>query len=106
MRGKLCRLTVERRGLADGVRDQGLQSTQSRAVVLADFAAEQVQTLNSVRAFVNRVEPVVTVVLFDVVFAGVAVSAVYLDRQIVRFKAPLRRPALSNRSQQVQQQRR
>jgi peroxiredoxin len=30
LRGKLCQLTVERRGLADSVRDQALQSVHVR----------------------------------------------------------------------------
>ena len=51
----------------------------------------------------NRVEPVVAVMLFDVVFAGVSVPAVHLDRQAVGLQTPLRRPALGDRGEDVQQ---
>lgn len=54
-------------------------------------------------ALVDRVEPVVAVMLFDVVFAGVAVAAVHLDRQVVGFQTPLRRPALGDGREDVEQ---
>ena len=56
------------------------------------------------RALVDRIEPVVAVELLDLVVARVAVAAVHLDREIVRFQAPLRRPALGDRREYVQQQ--
>ena len=68
------------------------------------LAAQQIQALDSVRALVDGVEPVVSVVLFDVVLAGVAVSAVHLDGQAVGLETPLRRPALANRREDVEQQ--
>ena len=69
-----------------------------------DLAAEQVDGLDAVRALVDRVEPVVAVVLLDVVLAGVAVAAVDLDREVVGLQAPLRRPALRDRREHLQQQ--
>ena len=42
--------------------------------------------------------------LFDIVFAGVAVAPEHLDRETVGLQAPLRRPTLGDRGQDVQQQ--
>ena len=69
---------------------------QASTAPLNHFAAQQVQALDAVGALVNRVEPVVPVVLLDVVLAGVARTAEHLDRQAVGLQAPLRRPALGN----------
>ena len=45
------------------------------------FAAQQIHGLNAVRALVNHVQAVVAPVLFDREVAGVAITAVDLDRQ-------------------------
>ena len=50
------------------------------------------------------VKPVVSVKLLDVVLARVAVSAVYLDRQVVGGQAPLRGPAFGDRSEELEQE--
>jgi hypothetical protein len=68
---------------AHRVRDPGEQPLQPGAPVHHDLASEQVQTLDAVRALVDRVEPVVPVELLDRVVAGVAVPAVHLDGQVV-----------------------
>jgi hypothetical protein len=68
------------------------------------LAPEQVERLDAVRAFVDGVEAVVAVELFDRVFARIAVTAMDLDRQAVGFEAPLRGPGLGDRRQQVEQQ--
>jgi len=81
------------------------QQPQRRAVLHDDLAAEQVQALDAVRALVDRVQPVVAVELLDVVVAGVAVAAVHLDRQVVGRQAVLRRPALRDRRQHLEQER-
>ena len=87
-------------GLVDPLRQQG----QPRAVGHHDLAAQQIQAVDAVRAFVDRVQSVVAVALFDVELLGVSVSAVDLDGQAVGLEAPLRRPALGDRSQDVEQQ--
>ncbi len=69
------------------------------------LAAQQIERMNAVGALVNGVEPIVSVELLDVVVAGIPVSAVDLDGQAVGLHAPLRRPALGDRSQHLQQQR-
>ena len=56
-----------------------------------------------VGAFVDRVQAIVAVVLFHRVFAGVAVAAEDLDRQLVGLQAELRGPGLDDRGQQVEQ---
>ncbi len=76
------------------------------AAALSHLAAQQVQALDPVGALVDRIEPVVPVVLLDVVLAGVAVATEHLDRQVVGFQAPLRGPTLGDRGQDVEQQRR
>jgi hypothetical protein len=53
---------------------------------------------------VDRVQPVVAVVLLDVVLAGVAVAPEHLDGEAVGLQAPLRRPALGDRREGVEQQ--
>src|SRR5207245_6418435 len=68
------------------------------------LAAEEVERLDAVRALVDRVEAVVAVELLHGVLPGVAVAAVDLDRQVVREQAPLGRPALGDRRQDVEQQ--
>ncbi|MCY1446589.1 hypothetical protein D9M71_631710 [compost metagenome] len=72
---------------------------EPRATVLRQFAAQKVQRLNTVGAFVDRVQAVVAVVLLHRVFAGVAVAAEDLDRQFVGLQAELRRPGFDDRCQ-------
>ena len=76
---------------------------QRGAAVHQHLATEQVQRLDAVGALVDRVEPVVAVVLLDVVVAGVAGAAEHLDGQVVGGQAPLRRPALGDRGEQPEQ---
>ena len=61
-----------------------------RTVLCNHLAPQKIQTLDAVwcpRG--SRVELVVPVVLFDVVFAGIPVTAVHLDREAVGLQAPL-----------------
>ena len=55
--------------------------------------------------FVDGIEAIVAVELLHLVLARVAVAAVHLDGQVVGGQAPLRRPALGDRRQDVEQQR-
>ena len=89
-------------------RDAGLDAhgieAERGAVMHDDLASEQVERLDAVGAFVDRIQAVVAVELFDLVFARVAVAAMNLDGQVVGGQAPLRRPALGDRGQDVEQQ--
>jgi len=80
LRDNLSQIIAARNGLGDGVGQFGAETPQPGSVTLANLSAEQIETLNSGRAFVNRVEPVVAVMLLDSIFAGVAVPSVGLDR--------------------------
>src|SRR5699024_10370636 len=80
------------------------QQIQSCTVVDDRFTAQQVQSLDAVGALVDRVEPVVTVVLLHVVLTRVPVTTVYLDGQTVGLETPLGGPALDDRGERVQQQ--
>ncbi|MER7180682.1 hypothetical protein ABT404_14580 [Streptomyces hyaluromycini] len=64
--------------------DERLDRGKAGPIVHDHLAAQQIEGLNSMRALVDGVEPVVPVVLLHVVLAGVAVAAVDLDRQVVR----------------------
>ena len=86
------------------LRDSRAEGNQAGSAPLGDLAAQQIQALDAVGALVDRVEPIVAIVLFDVVLAGVAVATHDLDRQTVGLQAPLRRPTLGDRGQDVQQQ--
>ena len=68
------------------------------------LAAEQIQALNAVRAFVNHVKSVIAPVLFDCEVARVAVAAVYLNSQVVGFEAPFTGPALRDGRENFEQQ--
>src|ERR1700677_570407 len=92
-------------GPGHGLLDRRKERLQACAIVENYFASEQVQALNAVGPFVNRVQSVVTIVLLDVVVAGVAVAAMNLDGQAVGLETPLGRPAFRNRGQYLQQQR-
>jgi len=72
-------------GLPDPLEEQ----EQAPPALQDHLPAKQIKGLNAVCAFVNRIEPVVTVKLFHVVVAGVAVSTVDLDSQTVCLDAPL-----------------
>jgi hypothetical protein len=85
--------------------DPAPEQLERSAVGHHHLASEQVEGLDTVRAFVDRVQPVVAIELLDRIVARVAVAAVHLDRQRVAFDAPLRRPALRDRRQDVEQQR-
>jgi hypothetical protein len=58
--------------------------------------------VNTVRAFVDGVQSVVAVELFDVELPGVAIAAVDLDREVVGSPAPLCRPALGDGGKNLQ----
>ena len=64
-------------------------SPVSAFIVHAHLASKQIEPLDAVRTFVDRVEPVVAIELFDLVLACVAVAAMLLDGQVVGRKAPL-----------------
>ena len=103
-RGAVARtLLRQRRGPVRGGAHPLEEQRQPRAAVEHHLAAEQVLGLDPVGPLVDRVEPVVAVVLLDVEVAGVAGAAEHLDRQVVRGQAPLRRPALRDRRQHPQQ---
>ncbi len=86
-----------------GVGDQAQQLLETGAAVLRQLAPEQVQGLDAVSAFMNRIEPVVAVVLLNGVLAGVTMTAEHLNRQFIGFEAEFRRPGFDNGGQQVQQ---
>src|SRR5690554_127380 len=73
------------------------------ALVLPDFAAQQVQGLDAVGALMNGVQAIVAPALLHRVFAGVASAAVDLDRQVVGFGAVFGGPGFDHRGEQVQQ---
>src|SRR5690606_13049010 len=79
------------------------ETVQQRAVVEPHLAPEQIEPLDAVRALVDRVQPVVAIMLLDRVVARVSVAAVHLDGQTVGLQAPLRRPALADRREQLEQ---
>ena len=54
-------------------------------------------------ALEDRVQPVVAIELLDIIVARIAVTAVDLDREAVGFQTILRRPALRDRRQQIEQ---
>jgi hypothetical protein len=78
------------------------QQREAAAAVHHDLAAEQVERLDAMRALVDHVEAVVAPVLLDREIARVAVAAEDLDREAVRFEAPLARPALRDRGQHLE----
>ena len=84
--------------------NEGAERSQTGTTPLSDLAPQQIQTLDAVRAFMDRVEAVIAVMLLDIVFPGIAISPEHLDRQTVGLKAPLRRPTFGDRRQDVQQQ--
>ncbi|RMM05736.1 hypothetical protein APX70_01129 [Pseudomonas syringae pv. maculicola] len=51
----------------------------------------------------NRIEPVVAVVLLNGILAGVTMTAEHLNRQFIGLQAELRRPGFDDGGQQVQQ---
>ena len=81
----------------------GAYRPQQRAALDRCLAAQQVKAVDAVGALVDRIEPVVAVKLFDVVFTRVAVAAMYLDCQAVGLHAPLRRPRLGDRCEEIEQ---
>src|SRR5215217_6173265 len=87
--GKLTRLATGRPGGGDRLFHRIGERGHAGAATLSHLAAQEVQALDTVCALVNGVEPVIAVMLFDVVFAGVAVATVHLDGEVVGLKAPL-----------------
>ncbi|MNP10703.1 hypothetical protein D3C76_1028610 [compost metagenome] len=83
--------------------DQADQLLEAGSAILRELAAEQVERLDALGAFVDRVQAVVAVVLLHRVFAGVAVAAEDLDRQLVGLEAEGRGPGLDDGRQQVEQ---
>src|SRR5271154_2069300 len=76
---------------------------QATSAVDEHLAAKKVECMNTVRALVDGVEPIVPVELFDVVVPGVAVPTVDLDGQAVGLNRPLRGPTLGDGSQHLKQ---
>jgi hypothetical protein len=62
------------------------QQLQRRAVLHHRLAPEQVQRLDAVGAFVDRVDAVVAIALLDRIFAREAITAEHLDRELVRLQ--------------------
>ena len=81
-----------------------VQRGERGAALHHHLAAQQVQRLDAVRAFVDHVQPVVAPELLDGKLARVAVAAQHLDGQRVGLQAPLRGPGLDHRREQLQQQ--
>ena len=90
-------------GALAGGGDSAKQLLEASAIVLRQLAAEQVERLDALGAFVDRVQAVVAVVLLHWVFAGIAVAAENLDRQFVGLEAERRGPGLDDRGQQIEQ---
>ena len=84
-------------GALAGAVDQLEQLFKRRAAVHRHLTPEQVEGLDAVGTFVDRVEAVVAVVLLHRVIAGVAVTAENLDGQLVGLEAELRRPGFDDR---------
>src|SRR5450830_962332 len=88
-----------RHGRADFLAQRGEQG----AILDRHLPAQQVQAVDAMRAFVDGVQAVVAVELLDIVFTRVAIAAVDLDGQAVRFQAPLGGPGFRDRRQDVEQ---
>jgi hypothetical protein len=80
------------------------QQLHRRAVLHHRLAPEQIQRLDAVGAFVDRVDAVVAPALLHRVLAGVAITTEDLDREIVRLERVLRTPGLDDGREQVEQQ--
>ena len=83
--------------------DAGDEETQCPTAVEEDLAAEQIEALDAVGALVDGVEPVVAIVLLDIVVACVAGAAHDLDGEAVGLEAPLRGEALGDGGEQAEQ---
>ncbi|MDF2585973.1 MAG: hypothetical protein K0R33_4616, partial [Mycobacterium sp.] len=79
------------------------QQRETGAVLHHDLAAQQVQAVYAMCSLMDGVEPIVAVPLLDIELGGVAVTAVHLDGQVVGLQAPLRRPALGDGGQHLQE---
>ena len=77
---------------------------QTRTVLHAYLATQQVSCLNTVRTFMNHVQAVVAPVLLYWKVARIAIATMNLDGQRVGLQAILTGPALGNRRQHLQQQ--
>jgi hypothetical protein len=77
---------------------------QGGAAVEAYFSAQEILSVDAVRALVNHVEAVVAPVLLHRIVARVAIAAMHLDRETVRLEAPLAGPALGDRRKDFEQQ--
>ena len=79
--------------------DEGLKGCPA---LLANLPAQEIEGLNPVGPFVNRVEPVVPVELFYRVLPAIAVPPEHLDGQAVGLETELTRPRLGDRGEQVE----
>ncbi len=89
-------------GALAGGGDRPDQLLEAGAIVLRQLAAQQVERLDALGAFMDRVQAVVAVILFNRVLAGVAVAAEDLDRQFIGLETECRGPGFDDRGQQVE----
>jgi hypothetical protein len=101
---RLGGLASDRPRAIHGSADGAVQGVEPGAAARHELAAEQVDRLDAVGVLVDRVEPVIAVVLLEVVLAGVAITAVHPDREVVGVQAPLGGPTLRDRGENVEQQ--
>ena len=90
-------------GLAAGVLNQCRELLERRALVHRHLAAQQIQRLDTMCAFVDRIQTVVTVVLLDRILPGIASATEDLNGVFVGLEAELRGPGLDDRREQIQQ---
>jgi hypothetical protein len=105
-RTRVCRQVVVA-GLPctrDRRRDAPPQQLECGAAFQGDLASEQIESLDAVGTFVDRVQAVVAIELLDGIVARVAVAAQNLDREVVRRQAPLRGPRFGDRRQDLEQE--
>ena len=72
------------------------QQLQAVALILPDLTTQQVQRLDAVGAFVNRVQAIIPPALLHRVFPGVTGTAIDLDCQVVGLRAEFGWPGLDD----------
>src|ERR1700693_5842575 len=80
--------------------DPGVKQAERAALVVTHLAIDQVDRLNAGRAFMNCVQTVVAIELFDLEITRISCAAVNLDSEIERALRPFGWPALGQRRQQ------
>ena len=102
-RGRVFAQAFDGSSALDRIGHTRCQQFQAHAFFQTDLAAEQVEPLDAVRALVDHVQAVVAPVLFHREIPGVAITAMDLDGERVRFEAVLAGPALDDRGEHLEQ---